>query len=162
MYERAGGYYLGSYLRSAFSLASLTWTEDTGASQQIIDGKIKVRSGGEIERFTENGLQFCDGSELEADVVIFATGYAPEFAGITSRLNIVLISDLVTPETLPKGFVESKCMLNWDQSGGSLTRANLVECGGSVDRRIYGLPPVCAAAWRLAHVDAAYETFPNN
>ncbi|TFY68646.1 hypothetical protein EVJ58_g883 [Rhodofomes roseus] len=58
VFERAGGYYL-----------------NTGASQHIIDGKIKMKNGGSIERFVENGLRFSDGSELEADAIIFATGF---------------------------------------------------------------------------------------
>ena len=41
----------------------------------IIDGKIKLKHGTNIERFTEKGLKFDDGSELNADVVVFATGY---------------------------------------------------------------------------------------
>ncbi|KIP03537.1 hypothetical protein PHLGIDRAFT_94663 [Phlebiopsis gigantea 11061_1 CR5-6] len=57
--KRAGGYYL-----------------DVGACQLIIDGKIKLKNGTQIERFTEKGLKFEDGSELEADVVVFATGFA--------------------------------------------------------------------------------------
>ncbi|KAL1746643.1 hypothetical protein HDZ31DRAFT_81031 [Schizophyllum fasciatum] len=56
-WERAGGYYL-----------------DVGASQLIIDGKIKLKSGPQIESFTPTGLKFDDGSELPADVVVFATG----------------------------------------------------------------------------------------
>ncbi|KAG7099769.1 hypothetical protein E1B28_001581 [Marasmius oreades] len=57
-WARAGGYYL-----------------DTGASQMIIDGKIKLKSDSKLERFTETGLRFEDGSELPADVVLFATGF---------------------------------------------------------------------------------------
>ncbi|KAF9459687.1 hypothetical protein BDZ94DRAFT_1171175 [Collybia nuda] len=57
VWNKAGGYYL-----------------DTGGSQLIADGKIKIKSGGEIETFTEDGLKFDDGSELKADVVVFATG----------------------------------------------------------------------------------------
>ena len=49
----------------------------------IIDGKIKLKNGTEIERFTPNGLKFKDGSELEADVVLYATGYA---ARVLSRV----------------------------------------------------------------------------
>ncbi|KAI0344326.1 FAD/NAD(P)-binding domain-containing protein [Trametopsis cervina] len=56
--KRAGGYYL-----------------DVGAAQKIVDGKIKVKSSTEVERYTPTGLKFTDGSELEADVVLFATGY---------------------------------------------------------------------------------------
>eukprot|EP00753_Platysulcus_tardus_P018884 PLAT7028.1.p1 GENE.PLAT7028.1~~PLAT7028.1.p1 ORF type:complete len:650 (-),score=-151.71 PLAT7028.1:131-2080(-) len=57
-WKRAGGYYL-----------------DVGASQLIIDGKIKLKNDSEIERFTKTGIKFVDGSELPCDVVITATGY---------------------------------------------------------------------------------------
>ncbi|KAF8893477.1 hypothetical protein BD779DRAFT_1506493 [Infundibulicybe gibba] len=56
-WSKAGGYYLG-----------------TGASQMIADGKIKLENKSQIERFTEHGLKFEDGSELKADVIICATG----------------------------------------------------------------------------------------
>ncbi|GJJ11777.1 hypothetical protein Clacol_006015 [Clathrus columnatus] len=49
---------------------------DIGAADQIINGRIKVKPG-EPERFTKDGLVFKDGSFLEADAVIFATGYHP-------------------------------------------------------------------------------------
>lgn len=48
---------------------------DVGASQRIIDGKIKLKSSGPIKRFTKTGMLFEDGSEQAADVVLFATGY---------------------------------------------------------------------------------------
>ncbi|KAI6115926.1 hypothetical protein F5141DRAFT_1212525 [Pisolithus sp. B1] len=48
---------------------------DDGASQKIIDGKIKLKADGHIARFTPTGLLFEDGSTLDADVVVFATGY---------------------------------------------------------------------------------------
>jgi len=41
----------------------------------IIDGKIKLKSDGPIKRFTPTGLLFEDGSTLNADVILFATGY---------------------------------------------------------------------------------------
>ena len=47
---------------------------DVGASEMIADGKIKMKSDSELERFTERGVLFKDGSELEADVIIVATG----------------------------------------------------------------------------------------
>jgi len=47
---------------------------DTGASQLIIDGKIKLKNDSQIKAFTENGLLFENGSELQADVVVFCTG----------------------------------------------------------------------------------------
>ena len=48
--------------------------QDVGASEMIADGRIKVKSDSQLERFTEKGLLFKDGSELEADVVYLATG----------------------------------------------------------------------------------------
>jgi hypothetical protein len=56
--KRGGGYYL-----------------DVGACQMIIDGKIKVKNDAQIERFTKTGLRFANGTEVEADVVMFATGF---------------------------------------------------------------------------------------
>jgi hypothetical protein len=47
---------------------------DVGASQLIIDGKIKLKNDSQISEFTERGLKFDDGSELPVDVVVFATG----------------------------------------------------------------------------------------
>lgn len=57
-FHRGGGYYI-----------------DVGASQLIIDGKIKIKQGQEIANVLPNGLKFEDGSELEADEIVFATGY---------------------------------------------------------------------------------------
>ena len=48
---------------------------DVGCSQLIIDGEIKVKSGVDIERLTEGGIRFIDGTEVDADVVIQATGF---------------------------------------------------------------------------------------
>jgi cation diffusion facilitator CzcD-associated flavoprotein CzcO len=57
-FQRGGGYYI-----------------DVGGSQLIIDGKVKIKQGQEIDEILPNGLRFADGSELEADEIIFATGY---------------------------------------------------------------------------------------
>ena len=48
--------------------------QDVGASEMVADGRIKVKSDSELEKFTERGVLFKDGSELEADVIILATG----------------------------------------------------------------------------------------
>jgi cation diffusion facilitator CzcD-associated flavoprotein CzcO len=48
---------------------------DVGVSKKIADGLIKVKSDALITSFNEKGLTFSDGSMLEADVIIFATGY---------------------------------------------------------------------------------------
>jgi hypothetical protein len=52
-----------------------TRSTDVGASQLIIDGKIKLKNDAQIANFTEKGLEFADGSTLDADAVVFATGY---------------------------------------------------------------------------------------
>lgn len=57
-FQRGGGYYI-----------------DVGCSQLIIDGKIKIKQGQEVAEVLPNGIRLADGSELEADEVIFATGY---------------------------------------------------------------------------------------
>lgn len=62
----------GSSLADCFSGGHI----DTGGSQLIVDGKIKLVNKSPIEGFTETGLKLEDGSELAADVVVFATGYA--------------------------------------------------------------------------------------
>ncbi|KAF7136676.1 hypothetical protein CNMCM5793_005954 [Aspergillus hiratsukae] len=56
--SRGGGYYI-----------------DVGGSQLIADGKIKVKQGQEITEVLPHGLQFADGTQLEADEIVFATGY---------------------------------------------------------------------------------------
>ena len=56
--RRASGYYI-----------------DVGASQMIIDGRIKLESGSEVARLTKDSVQLEDGREIPADVVIYATGY---------------------------------------------------------------------------------------
>jgi len=47
---------------------------DVGASQLIIDGKVKVARGQVVE-LTEGAVVLEDGTELPADLVIYATGY---------------------------------------------------------------------------------------
>ncbi|CAL1707713.1 unnamed protein product [Somion occarium] len=48
---------------------------DVGGADLIASGDIKVKQGVEPVAFKEKTLVFSDGSELEADVVIMATGY---------------------------------------------------------------------------------------
>jgi putative flavoprotein involved in K+ transport len=48
---------------------------DVGASQLIIDGKIKVVRASGIREITEDSVILDDGTELKADVIVYATGY---------------------------------------------------------------------------------------
>ena len=47
---------------------------DVGASELVANGSIKLKNGA-IERVTESGLAMQDGSELQADLIVWATGY---------------------------------------------------------------------------------------
>ena len=47
---------------------------DVGASQLIIDGKIKLVAG-QVEEITPNGVMLDNGKEIPADVIVYATGY---------------------------------------------------------------------------------------
>jgi hypothetical protein len=46
-----------------------------GCSALIVSGAIKVKQGVEISSILPNGVRFADGTTLEADEVVFATGY---------------------------------------------------------------------------------------
>jgi cation diffusion facilitator CzcD-associated flavoprotein CzcO len=50
---------------------------NVGASDLIIEGKIKLKSGVGIERLTKSKAIFSDGSSLDVDVLVLATGYQP-------------------------------------------------------------------------------------
>jgi putative flavoprotein involved in K+ transport len=47
---------------------------DVGASELVADGKIKLQSG-EVDHLTEDAVVMADGTELPADLVVYATGY---------------------------------------------------------------------------------------
>lgn len=47
---------------------------DIGASQLVIDGEIKLAHG-QVEKIVEDGLMLDDGTKLEADLIVYATGY---------------------------------------------------------------------------------------
>lgn len=48
---------------------------DVGASELVASGQIKLRSGVEPTALTEHSLILSDGTELEADLIVYATGY---------------------------------------------------------------------------------------
>ncbi|MEP2641636.1 NAD(P)/FAD-dependent oxidoreductase [Roseobacter sp.] len=47
---------------------------DVGASQLIIDGKVKLKAG-QVTQVVEDGVMLDDGATLKADVIVYATGY---------------------------------------------------------------------------------------
>ncbi|KAF9538185.1 hypothetical protein CPC08DRAFT_756400 [Agrocybe pediades] len=68
----------------------LGYGTDTGGSKLIAEGKIKLKSGSQIVRFTQKSIVFEDGSELEADVVVFATGLGKQTDKIARVLGPTL------------------------------------------------------------------------
>lgn len=48
---------------------------DCGVSQMICDGKIKMKNDALITHYTPTGLGFSDGSTLDADLIVWATGF---------------------------------------------------------------------------------------
>jgi putative flavoprotein involved in K+ transport len=48
---------------------------DVGASELVANGEIKLKSGVEVEEIKDHSLVLSDGSELEADLIVYATGY---------------------------------------------------------------------------------------
>lgn len=57
-FRQGGGYYI-----------------DVGCSKLIADRKIKLKTGQEITRLTEDSLEFEDGASIKADVIVLATGF---------------------------------------------------------------------------------------
>jgi putative flavoprotein involved in K+ transport len=49
---------------------------DVGASDLVADGKIKLQSG-KVDHLSEHAVVMADGTELPADLVVYATGYGP-------------------------------------------------------------------------------------
>ncbi|AYJ51261.1 flavin-containing monooxygenase [Rhodococcus sp. P1Y] len=56
--QKGGGYYI-----------------NVGCSELIAAGDIDIRAGVEIQRFTPHGVRLTDGTALDADIVVFATGF---------------------------------------------------------------------------------------
>lgn len=62
---------------------------DVGASELVANGSIKLKSGVNIERINPKSVLLTDGTELTADLIVYATGYG--------SMNHWL-ADLVSPE----------------------------------------------------------------
>ncbi len=58
----------------------------------INQGKIKVQQG-EIKNYTPNGVELTDGSQLNADTIVFGTGWKQELAFLPSGYADILEKD---------------------------------------------------------------------
>jgi indole-3-pyruvate monooxygenase len=61
---------------------------DVGTIQLIKRGRIVVHPG--VDRFTEDGVTFTDGSRREFDAVILATGYRPRVDAFLEGASVAL------------------------------------------------------------------------
>jgi putative flavoprotein involved in K+ transport len=77
--KRGGGYYL-----------------DVGCSALLIEKKVALVQGRDVVRVVPAGLELSDGSTLEFDAIIFATGYQTIQEGVRSSLGAE-IADRVGP-----------------------------------------------------------------
>ncbi|CAI6336634.1 unnamed protein product [Periconia digitata] len=95
-FQRGGGYYI-----------------DVGASQLIIDGKIKLQKT-EIDQVLPRGVRFLDGVELEADEIVFATGYQ----NMKTRTRTIFGDDIADQVESVWGFNgEGEIRTMWQRSG---------------------------------------------
>ncbi|GAB7349290.1 hypothetical protein MBLNU459_g8434t2 [Dothideomycetes sp. NU459] len=78
LYVRLGGHYI-----------------DVGASAKIAKGLIKVKSDAVPVRYVEQGIEFSDGTLLEADVIIHATGFVGNMRGEVYRIFGADVGDQV-------------------------------------------------------------------
>jgi putative flavoprotein involved in K+ transport len=58
-----------------------------GASELLIEGKIKLKVAVEIERLESRRVVFSDGSTLNADIIVLATGYKPLQEGVRAMFG---------------------------------------------------------------------------
>ena len=58
-----------------------------GASELLIEGKIKLKVAVEIERIESRRVIFSDGSALDADIIVLATGYEPPQEGVRAMFG---------------------------------------------------------------------------
>ena len=65
----------GSGLHMKYMRRGSGYYIDVGASDLVIDGSIRLVPGRQVERLSETGVVLDDGTELPADLVVYATGY---------------------------------------------------------------------------------------
>ncbi|NMJ41501.1 NAD(P)/FAD-dependent oxidoreductase [Roseomonas sp. JC162] len=68
--RRASGYYI-----------------DVGASELVASGEVALRSGVQVARLRPEGVELSDGSVLDADLVVYATGYDPMESWIAQLIS---------------------------------------------------------------------------
>lgn len=77
----------GTGIAMKFQRTSSGYYVDVGASEMVADGRIKVRSGVSIERVVEDGLILSDGSHVQGDRIIYATGFGDMKQWVARLIN---------------------------------------------------------------------------
>jgi putative flavoprotein involved in K+ transport len=65
----------GSGLGTKYMRRGSGYYIDVGASELICDGRIKLKTRVSVKEVKEHSVMFSDGSELPADLIVYATGY---------------------------------------------------------------------------------------
>jgi len=65
----------GSGLGTKYMRRGSGYYIDVGASELICDGRIKLKTRVSVQEIKEHSVLFSDGSELPADLIVYATGY---------------------------------------------------------------------------------------
>jgi len=69
---------------------------DVGASEMIADGTIKIRNDAAIAAIKEHTVLLDDGSEIPADLIVYATGYG-SMTGWAEKLISKQVADAIGP-----------------------------------------------------------------
>lgn len=64
----------------------LTDYPDIGAGWAIVKGDIKIKSDSEVKNLDETGINFADGSHLDADVIVYCTGFKKDTRDILAGI----------------------------------------------------------------------------
>jgi putative flavoprotein involved in K+ transport len=67
---------------------------DTGASELIADGRIALKSGVQVERIESDAVVLSDGSRIECDLIVYATGFG-SMNGWAARIISQEVADRV-------------------------------------------------------------------
>ncbi|RPH46590.1 MAG: NAD(P)/FAD-dependent oxidoreductase [Burkholderiales bacterium] len=98
---RAAGFLLdfgedGSGLSMKYLRRGSGYYIDVGASELIADGRIGLRSGVTVRELRARSVVLDDGSELPADLVVYATGFGP-LSDVVARLVSPEVAERIGP-----------------------------------------------------------------
>lgn len=84
--ERLSGHYMDVGASAKISNGIVSHTGRSTAYSPLLTRtffwtQIKVKSGAALTHYAPSGLGFSDGTELPADLVVFATGFDPNIQG---------------------------------------------------------------------------------